>query len=170
MPTLRRIVNRARAVARGHRGALVQRGVRLSGDGTYRLLPGSTVRLDARVFVGKGATLTVERDAVIGIRNIVNVETAITIGAGSELSWDVELLDTDFHDIVKPDGTPHVRSSPIVIGRHVLIGAGATVLKGVTIGDGAIVAARSVVVKDVPAGAVVGGNPAKVIGAAADWK
>ncbi len=170
MAKLRRIMNRLRGAARGHNGSRVQRGVKLSGTGTVRLPPGSTVREHARVYVGPGATLTVERDAVIGIRNIINAETGITIGEGSELSWDVELLDTDFHDVVRPDGTKHPRSAPIVIGRHVLIGAGATVLKGVTIGDGAIVAARAVVVKDVPPGAIVGGNPAQVIGAAADWK
>ena len=95
MAKLRRIMNRLRGAARGHNGSRVQRGVKLSGTGTVRLPPGSTVREHARVYVGPGATLTVERDAVIGIRNIINAETGITIGEGSELSWDVELLDTD---------------------------------------------------------------------------
>lgn len=52
---------------------------------------------------------------------------------------------------------------PIHIGKNVWIGAHATVLQGVTIGDGAIVAAGAVVTKDVPAGVIVGGVPAKVI-------
>jgi acetyltransferase-like isoleucine patch superfamily enzyme len=53
--------------------------------------------------------------------------------------------------------------SRIVIGNDVWLGANVTVLPGVTIGDGAIIAAGAVVTKDVPAGAVAGGVPAKVI-------
>ena len=63
---------------------------------------------------------------------------------------------------------PKERSSmipaPIHIGKNVGIGTGATVLPGVSIGDGAIVAAGAVVSKDVPENTIVGGVPAKVIG------
>ena len=52
----------------------------------------------------------------------------------------------------------------IVIGRDVWLGANTVVLAGVTIGNGAVVAAGGVVTKDVPAGAIVGGVPARVIG------
>lgn len=52
----------------------------------------------------------------------------------------------------------------IVLGRDVWLGANTVVLAGVTIGDGAVVAAGGVVTKDVPAGAIVGGVPAKIIG------
>ena len=53
--------------------------------------------------------------------------------------------------------------APIVVGNNVWIGSHATILKGVTIGDGAIVAAGAVVTKDVPANTIVGGVPAKPI-------
>ena len=56
-----------------------------------------------------------------------------------------------------------VSKGPIIIGKNVWIGDKATVLGGVTIGDGAVVAANSVVTKDVPAYSVVAGNPARVI-------
>ncbi|HBN4333859.1 TPA: maltose O-acetyltransferase, partial [Escherichia coli] len=49
------------------------------------------------------------------------------------------------------------------IGDNVWIGFQAAILKGVTIGEGAVVAARAVVTKDVPAWSVVAGNPAKVV-------
>lgn len=55
------------------------------------------------------------------------------------------------------------RLGEVHIGNHVLIGANTTILPGVTIGDGAIISAASLINKDVPAGAFVGGNPAKVI-------
>lgn len=55
------------------------------------------------------------------------------------------------------------RLGKVRIGNNVLIGANTTILPGVTIGDGAIVSAAALINKDVPAGAFVGGNPAKVI-------
>ena len=58
---------------------------------------------------------------------------------------------------------PNETRGPIVIGDNVWIGHGVTVLGGVTIGDGAVVAARALVIDDVPANAIVGGVPAKVL-------
>ncbi|MEF2966878.1 maltose acetyltransferase domain-containing protein [Paenibacillus sp. M1] len=52
---------------------------------------------------------------------------------------------------------------PVTIGNNVWIGGRAVIVPGVTIGDNAVIAAGAVVTKDVPAGAVVGGNPAKII-------
>ncbi|HEY5960222.1 MAG TPA: DapH/DapD/GlmU-related protein, partial [Polyangiaceae bacterium] len=54
-------------------------------------------------------------------------------------------------------------SSPITVGDAVWIGTNSTILKGVTIGDGAIVAKASVVTKDVPPFSIVAGNPARVV-------
>lgn len=53
---------------------------------------------------------------------------------------------------------------PIIIGDYVWVGVNATILKGVKIGDGAVVAAGAVVVEDVPPYTIVGGVPAKIIG------
>ena len=58
---------------------------------------------------------------------------------------------------------PTTSKGRVVIGNNVWIGDKATILPGVTIGDGAIIAANAVVTKDVPQYSVVGGNPAKVI-------
>jgi len=60
-------------------------------------------------------------------------------------------------------------ATPIIIGDHVWIGMNVTVLKGVTIGDGAVVAAGSMVTKDVPPHSLVAGVPAKVVKTDVEW-
>ncbi|RUS42675.1 acyltransferase [Cohnella sp. AR92] len=82
----------------------------------------------------------------------------VRIGSHCAISWDVTITDTDYHEL---EGTE--TTSPVVIGDHVWIGCRATILKGVTIGPGAVVAAGAVVSKDVPARTLVAGVPAKPI-------
>lgn len=61
------------------------------------------------------------------------------------------------------EGGQYTKCQPVAIGKNVFIGARSIIMKGVTICDGAVVGAGSVVTKDVPANAIVAGNPAKVI-------
>lgn len=166
---LRRYTELARGLLRGHPGARIASGVRLSGPGTFELERGSAVRKGARIWVGAGAVLRLERGSAIGARSVVNVESGVRLGAGTQVSWDAQILDTDFHRITAPDGTVRAHTAPIVIGEHVLIGTGALILKGVTLGDGAVVAAGAVVTRSVAPGVVVGGNPAVPIGESASW-
>ena len=65
---------------------------------------------------------------------------------------------------------PSHDTKPVTIGNHVWICSNSIVLKGVTIGDGAIIAAGAVVTKDVPSKCMVGGNPAKIIRTNVDWQ
>lgn len=85
----------------------------------------------------------------------------ITIGDNSLIGHNV-VLATLNHDF-EPSHRGNLHPAPIVIGKNVWIGANATVCPGVTIGDGAIVAAGSVVTRDVPENTLVGGVPAKII-------
>ncbi|WP_274622834.1 DapH/DapD/GlmU-related protein [Sinobaca sp. H24] len=85
----------------------------------------------------------------------------ITIGDRAFIGHNV-VLATLNHDI-DPAKRSTMHPSPITIGKDVWIGANATVLPGVTIGDGAIVAAGAVVTKDVPSKVVAGGVPAKIV-------
>lgn len=84
----------------------------------------------------------------------------ITVGHDTNISSHAKLI-TGSHDIDDPDFTADFR--PIIIGHHCWIGTGATILQGVTIGDGSVVAAGAVVTKDVEPYTVVGGIPAKKI-------
>lgn len=159
----------ARGVLRGHPGVRIGRGVKLTGPGSYRLHRGSEISHGARIWVGPGATLTLGHGAKIGIRNIVNVQSGLTIGRTVRFSWDVQVLDTDFHWIRSASGRLQQMSRPIVIEDNVLVGTGSMILKGVTIGRGSVVGAGSVVRKSIEPGDVVIGNPAEAVGRVAEW-
>jgi UDP-2-acetamido-3-amino-2,3-dideoxy-glucuronate N-acetyltransferase len=128
------------------------------------LLPGSTVGRDCNICDG----VFVEGDVVIGDR--------VTVKCGVQLWSGVTLEDDAF---VGPNATfandPFPRSRrypssfpPTVVRRGASIGANATLLPGITIGERAMVGAGAVVTRDVPARAIVVGNPARVIGEVTD--
>ena len=85
----------------------------------------------------------------------------ITIGSNATIS-QYSFLCTASHDIHDP--AMQLTTAPIVIEPQAWVCAGAFVGMGVTIGEGAVLAARGVAVKDIPAWAIAGGNPAKIIG------
>ena len=92
-------------------------------------------------------------------------EGGITIADGAILASYVVIL-TSSHNYDQEEWLPyneHDKKLPVHIGKGVWIGWGAYILPGAKIGDGAVVAMGAVVTKDVPKGAIVGGNPAKVI-------
>ena len=80
----------------------------------------------------------------------------------------MNIIDGNGHELII-GGKPRPRTRPLTIGDHVWIGTGAMVLGGVTIGDGAVVAAGSVVTKDVPGKVIVAGNPARVVREDVSW-
>ena len=85
----------------------------------------------------------------------------VVIGDGSQIGHNV-VFATLNHGL-SPEDRKHTYPAPIVLGRNVWVGSNSTILQGVTIGDNAVVAAGSVVTKDVAANTVVGGVPAKAI-------
>ena len=85
----------------------------------------------------------------------------IYIGDGSLIGHEVVIATLNHEP--DPMHRADLHPSPVYIGKNVWIGAHATILPGVHIGDGAVVAAGAVVTKDVPAGVIVGGVPGKII-------
>ena len=80
-------------------------------------------------------------------------------------------MDSDLHRIGGAGrNSPEMDIMEVVIGNHCWIGQNATILKGVTVGEGAIIAANSVVTDDVPEHALVAGVPARVIKEGVVWE
>lgn len=92
---------------------------------------------------------------------------SITIGDDTIIGGNVKILDNDFHPVDpacrNPEIPEKIGAAPIVIGKNCFIGCNSLILKGVHIGDNAVVGAGSVVSKDVPANCVVAGNPAVIV-------
>jgi acetyltransferase-like isoleucine patch superfamily enzyme len=128
--------------------------------GGGRLLVGDDVQIFGGVLLLLGqpeAEIELGRGVFLNFDAKVMAAQRISIGARSSISWNVSIMDSDFH-LIDGEG----ETEPVQIGEHVLIGAHAIILKGVRIGDGAVVAAGSLVNRDVPAGALVAGSPATV--------
>jgi acetyltransferase-like isoleucine patch superfamily enzyme len=122
---------------------------------------GGDIRIGSRTFVG--------RSSLVCYRNIV-------IGDDVIMSWGITVVDHDSHNIEwekrKNDvrewardrkDWSHVAHAPVVIGNKAWIGFNVSILKGVTIGEGAVIGACSVVTRDVPSYSLAVGNPARVI-------
>ena len=122
----------------------------------------------SQISVSKGAKLTIGDYS--GISNTsIHCQQEITIGNHVNIGGGCKIFDTNFHSTDWRDRNNRKRdienrkTAPVDIGDYVFIGARSIICKGVTIGNHSMIAAGSVVVKDVPADEVWGGNPAKYI-------
>lgn len=131
---------------------------------------------NGQISVGCGSYIQVGNNATLHIGNsFINREVkiicnkSITIGDGCIIAMGTVIRDNDGGDHkILADG--YVNAKPVVIGNHVWLGENVMVLKGVTIGEGAIVAAASLVTKDVPPHTLVAGSPARVIRENVEWE
>jgi acetyltransferase-like isoleucine patch superfamily enzyme len=137
-------ITQARCLAAGER-VQVERGAFL------KFSQGARVSLGAYTFIGFGAELDIALELEIGDHVLVAPGCFITDHAHRHAAG--ALLDAQGNE-----------AAPVRIGDDAWIGAKAVVLAGVTVGAGAIVGAGAVVTRDVPAGAIVAGVPARVIG------
>ena len=108
-----------------------------------------------------GKNITVGKGVFINEGCCFQDQGGIEIGDNAFIGQQV-VIATLNHDLA-PDKRANMFPAPVKIGNRVWIGAHATILAGVTIGDNAVVAAGAVVTKDVPSNVVVGGVPAKII-------
>lgn len=189
-PKIRRHSRESRVLA--YRGAVIDMASSAQIDlcGTLHVGSGNplgaarftTLRMDedARLHIVGDFNLTYGDDVIVfrgGVLKLgsgyfnsntkIRCHHLIEIGRDVAISHDVTIMDSDAHEIVS---SVHTRTAPIHIGNHVWIGTRATILKGVDIGEGAIIAAGAVVTHDVPPHSIVGGVPAKVIAENVKWK
>lgn len=156
------------------RGYLLRR--RLPGAGLVLALPGGPLPVirnlggelhvegasfepGIRIEVHRGAVLAIGKGTYLNRNVQIIAAESVRIGRGVKIGWDVVILDTDLHG---HSGRPP-ETRPVVIEDDVWIGCRALILKGVRIGEGAIVAAGAIVTKDVPPMAVVASPRAEVI-------
>ncbi|MCD8372573.1 MAG: sugar O-acetyltransferase [Clostridia bacterium] len=122
-------------------------------DGTFGLFP--------PFYTDFGKNITVGENVFINSGCCFQDQGGIFIGDGSLIGHQA-VLATLNHDLI-PENRKNMIARPIILGKNVWIGAHATILGGVTIGDNAVIAAGAVVTKDVPENAVAAGVPAKII-------
>ncbi|GAA4708380.1 hypothetical protein GCM10023349_28870 [Nocardioides conyzicola] len=165
-----RLINRQSLVV--GTGVSIARGVvidAMSRDGV-RLADAATVDVGA-VIRGSGGIrrlgvgVAVGPRAAIGAFNFIHGGGGVIIGADVLLGPYVQIFSENhvFGDLSRPIIEQGEAPGLVSVGRGAWVGANSVILAGVTIGEDAVVAAGSVVTKDVPASAIVGGNPAKLI-------
>jgi acetyltransferase-like isoleucine patch superfamily enzyme len=143
-------------------------------QGRGGIVLGDDVLIDGRchfLFAARFAErplLTVGDRTYIGHGCMFTIGQRVAIGRHCLLAANVSLFDSDGHPTdpaARLAGLPPPDDSaqPIVLGDNVWVGTGALILKGVTIGAGAVVAARAVVTRDVPSKVLVAGNPARIV-------
>lgn len=107
------------------------------------------------------------KNITLGERVFINEGCAFQDHGGIEIGDDCmighQVVIATLNHSLTPDRRADMIAAPVMLGKRVWVGAHATILQGVTIGDNAVIAAGAVVTKDVPANAVVGGVPAKVL-------
>lgn len=123
-----------------------------------------TIHSGAHIIIAEGAQLNLG-SGYINRNCKIKCFSKIEIGNDVAISENVTIWDSDVHKI---KGST-LNTQPIKIGNHVWIGTNCIILKGVSIGDGAVIGAGSIVNKNIPSKCLAVGNPAKVIKQNIEW-
>jgi len=146
--------------------------IRLIGESLHcRIGPGSRLRGGLYQLEDSGSRLEIGDSATIFNPMMIVCEGGlIRLGNDCLIAYGSDIRNSDAHSVI--DATTRARLNPaadVILGDHVWIGNQVQILKGVKIGARAVVAARSVVTKDVAPGTLVAGLPARVMREGIDW-
>jgi acetyltransferase-like isoleucine patch superfamily enzyme len=123
-----------------------------------------------KLSVAESGTVTFGPEFVLSAESQIVCRESIVFGRGCLISWDVLVLDSDFHPVVYDGGPPPSPEAPVVLGEHVWVGARASILKGVRLANDVVVAAGAIVTQSQEEpNVVVGGNPAQVMRTGVQW-
>ena len=131
--------------------------------GNVTLYPGCRIVADDGLIILRHGTR-------INTSSLINANEKIEIGEQCLVSEGVTIRDNDGHKIGHDGNSPSINNKPVLIENICWIGQNTIVLKGTKIGEGAVIAAGSVVTHNVPKKALVGGTPAKVIRENVTWE
>jgi acetyltransferase-like isoleucine patch superfamily enzyme len=138
----------------------------------FEVAPGARLVLGRWSWLGDDCKVRVHEGVVeIGAKSVLGHECTITcfrrieIGRECIIADKVMMLDFDHGvvDVERPIREQGIYKRPVAVGHNCWIGYGACILRGVAVGENCVIGTNSVVTKDVPANAVVGGVPAKVL-------
>lgn len=119
----------------------------------------STIHVGAKFYAPRG--VSIGEGTLVGDHAVLDGRAPLRIGNHVDIASQVMIYNFE-HDVNSEDFKPV--GGKVTVGDYVFLGPRSIILPGVTIGEGAVVAAGAVVTKDVPSRAIVGGVPAKVIG------
>ena len=136
-----------------------------STKGAVRINTHTIIGANCRISAGYGGQISIGPRVLLDDNTHVMSQKSIQIGSDTLIAPGCFIIDFDHNvaDRSKNISEQGYKVKPIVIGRNVWIGAHCVILKGVKIGDGAVIGAGSVVTDDVQAHTIVVGNPAKLI-------
>lgn len=174
-----------------HKHSIIGKNVKLSmnssliNDGDKKNISiGDNTAFNGRIFASSKGLVKIGMNCNIAKNTQITAAKSISIGDDCQISWDVIIQDNNSHPISAKERQKQIERfkkqigfvdsgkafpleesdmDEVIIGKNVWIGVRSIILKGVKIGDNSIIAAGSVVTKDVPKDVIIGGNPAKVI-------
>lgn len=148
----------------------VSKGVLIVDENGHLIVKGDFSMYDgSSIYVAKGATLELGDKSFINNCAKIDCYNHIIIGNNCYISDQVSIQDCDIHKVIE-NGKEKINSKPIIIEDKVWIGKNTLILKGVKLGSGSIIAAGSVVTKDVESKSMVAGNPARVVKRNITWE
>jgi len=117
--------------------------------------------------LSRSARIIIADNVGLNGTSILARSCCVSIGEGTMIGPNVTIMDSDGHAIWPPENRSHnpgmENDRDVTIGKNVWIGTQSLILKGVTVGDNSVIAAGSVVTKDIPSNTLAGGVPARVI-------